>query len=999
MKKPKNDKDDYKESISSDDNKKVPKTVSKTDKSTFVDLKLKNLLLDSASDSIWVIDFDGNFVYVNESAYKTRGYSKKDLMNMNIHELDVPENAELIEQHLKELMETGEAKFETVHLHKDGSQIYVEIHSRIIELNEKKVVLSVIRDITSTKKYQKKLELEAKKHIEEFIKLDLKHRKREKILQKLSYLKEKLLKSIALDEKLKLITDSVVEIFDADFARIWIVKKADMCDTGCIHASITEGPHLCKYRSSCLHLVASSGRYTHIDGDHRRVPMGSYKIGRIAAGDDFKFVTNDVVHDPRVHDHEWARNLGLVSFSGFKLSSEDGKPIGVLALFKKEALDQDSEFLLGDLANTTSQLIIAENIHKDLLVSENKYRTLTESSTDSIYLLDRNLNYAYLNSQALKIVTKKPEEIIGKGLEEVFPQEVVNRMEKSVENVFKSGEPFSVEGKYFLPGGVRWLNTSLIPIKDDGQINFVLGISRDITEYKLFEIELKEREENLRLLTDNMTDVIGQIDSEGIITYTSPSLNQLSGFENQEIVGKGISDIVHHDDMEKVLDTFHNVSITKKPGYVEYRAKKSDGSYLWVESTGKAIYDTLGNFKSIVFVTRDTDERKTAEEQIKIKNRTLKGINKIFEKSLTAENESEVARSSLEVCEEITRSKFGLIFEINSKGNLDTLSISDPGWDECSMGEEKSRALLHDMKEHGLYGKVTVDGKSFFTNDPYNHEASIGTPPGHPPLTSFLGVPLEQGGKIIGSICLANKEEGYNLQDQEILEKISVAISESLMRKRAENSLKIALKDKDLLIKEIHHRVKNNLMVISSLLNLQSRYIKDKEALGLFRESQTRAKSMALIHERLYKSEDLKSINFGEYITNLAADLYRTYVTDKKRIKLNLQMKNIEYLRVDINTAVPLGLIVNELLSNSMKHAFPNDIKGQITVDFHKDDGHFELIISDNGVGFPEKLDYKNTKSLGLQIVNTLTDQIGGDIALDLENGTTFTIKFKEDFD
>ena len=130
-------------------------------------------------------------------------------------------------------------------------------------------------------------------------------------------------------------------------------------------------------------------------------------------------------------------------------------------------------------------------------------------------------------------------------------------------------------------------------------------------------------------------------------------------------------------------------------------------------------------------------------------------------------------------------------------------------------------------------------------------------------------------------------------------------------------------------------------MVISSLLNLQSRYIKDKEALGLFRESQTRAKSMALIHERLYKSDDLKSIDFGEYISNLANDLFRTYGADRNRIGLDLRMKNTEDLSVDINTAVPLGLIVNELLSNAMKYAFPDDRGGKILVDFHKEDENF----------------------------------------------------------
>ena len=201
------------------------------------------------------------------------------------------------------------------------------------------------------------------------------------------------------------------------------------------------------------------------------------------------------------------------------------------------------------------------------------------------------------------------------------------------------------------------------------------------------------------------------------------------------------------------------------------------------------------------------------------------------------------------------------------------------------------------------------------------------------------------------------------------------------------------MEQKELLVKEIHHRVKNNLMVISILLNLQSRYIKDKKALSMFRESQNRAKSMALIHERLYRSTDLKSIDFGDYIRTLAMDLYRTYVTEPERVKIDM---NVENIMIDINTAIPLGLIINELLSNSMKHAFPGKKEGEINLEFGiKDDEHF-LIIHDDGIGFPSDVDYKNTSSLGLQLVNTLTRQINGEIELDATNGTKFIIKFKE---
>jgi len=946
VKNSKNQENHPKKSISSDE-KNDQERVSNIDNFINLHLDLKNLLLDIASDSIWVTDLDGNFIYVNEAAFKTIDYAQKEFMNMNINEIDVPEYAELVDQHRKVLMGADEDKCETVHYHKDGSQIPVEIHSRIIQINGEKLVLSVFRDITRHESYQEKLEIEARNYIEKFNKLEQKRKKREKIILKLSDLKEKLLKSIPLEDKLNLITEGVVRIFDADFARIWLLKNADICDNGCLHANVTEGPHACKNRSSCLHLVSSSGRYTHINGHHRRVPMGSYKIGRIASGDDFKFVTNDVVHDPRVHDPEWARNLGLVSFSGFKLSSEDGKPIGVLGLFSKENMDSVSELLLEDLSNTTSQVIITGNIEKALLVSENKYRTLTESSTDSIYLLDRNLHYVYLNNQALKLVTKKSEEIIGKGLEEVFPPEVVKGMNTSVSNVFTSGEPFSVEGKYVLPSGARWLNTSLIPIKDYGITNFVLGISRDITEYKLFEIELKEREEHLRFLTDNMIDVIAQIDAKGTLTYVSPSLKILSGFEPHEVIGKTTQDLVHPDDQDMLSNMMKTAIMTKKPFNVQYRCLKSDEDFVWVESTAKAIFDSSGNFTTVIFSTRDISRRKEVETALLETEKSLNAfINAITEAEFMLDTKGTILFANDTLCKRFNMSKE----EIIGANAYDLLpdDLARKRKEKINRVIETGESLIYSDQRDGMY------------------------------LNNHIYPIKDENGKVY---------------------RLAIVSIDITPLKSAENALKVALKEKDLLMKEIHHRVKNNLMVISSLLNLQSRYIKDKEALGLFRESQTRAKSMALIHERLYKSDDLKSIDFGEYISNLANDLFRTYGADRNRIGLDLRMKNTEDLNVDINTAVPLGLIVNELLSNAMKYAFPDDRGGKILVDFHKEDENFILLISDNGIGFPEELDFKNTESLGLQIVNTLTNQLGGVITLNVHDGTTFTIEFKEDLD
>ncbi len=212
-------------------------------------------------------------------------------------------------------------------------------------------------------------------------------------------------------------------------------------------------------------------------------------------------------------------------------------------------------------------------------------------------------------------------------------------------------------------------------------------------------------------------------------------------------------------------------------------------------------------------------------------------------------------------------------------------------------------------------------------------------------------------------------------------------------RKKAEEKVKQSLKEKEMLLKEIHHRVKNNLMVISSLLNLQSQYDKDQEVLGMIKETQSRARSMAIIHERLYQSEDLKTIDFGKYIRTLAMELSRTYRVSPDLVKLHI---NVEDVKLDINTSIPLGLIVNELVSNSMKHAFPDGRNGEIDIDFYLKDDVYSLNVCDNGIGFPEDLDFRKTESLGLQLVNTLSGQIDATVELDRSQGTDFIIKFRE---
>jgi PAS domain S-box-containing protein len=184
---------------------------------------------------------------------------------------------------------------------------------------------------------------------------------REKALvrhQGVSLLQRSLLTPVPLADKLRAVTDSIVRLFDADFCRIWLIGPGDLCQQGCGHAAVQEGPHVCRDRDRCLHLLASSGRYTHTDGQgHRRVPFGCYKIGRVASGKEGGFITNDVQNDPRVHNREWARELGLVSFAGYQLRVPGGETLGVLALFAKHAISADEDAMLDALGSAVALVV------------------------------------------------------------------------------------------------------------------------------------------------------------------------------------------------------------------------------------------------------------------------------------------------------------------------------------------------------------------------------------------------------------------------------------------------------------------------------------------------------------------------------------------------------------------------------------------------------------------------------------------------------------------
>jgi len=235
--------------------------------------------------------------------------------------------------------------------------------------------------------------------------------------------------------------------------------------------------------------------------------------------------------------------------------------------------------------------------------------------------------------------------------------------------------------------------------------------------------------------------------------------------------------------------------------------------------------------------------------------------------------------------------------------------------------------------------------------------------------------------------------------------------------RRAEGQIKKSLREKEALLKEVHHRVKNNLQIIQSMLNLQMPHIKDAQAIEFFKEGQNRVYTMALIHEKLYRSESLAKIDLSEYIRSLIANLFLSYGVSERAIRPYI---TVEEIALNVDTVIPCALIINELVSNSLKHAFPDSLKqqdgtGEIRIDLHRytsrasSEGmtgytfagvpamsnHFMLTVSDNGVGLPDSLDIGNSESLGLKLVNILVKQLRGTIQINTVGRTEFAIRFQ----
>jgi len=612
-------------------------------------------------------------------------------------------------------------------------------------------------------------------------------------------------------------------------------------------------------------------------------------------------------------------------------------------------------------------------------------------------------------------------------------------LDKHLKNIKKI---YEIGGEYYIPeiklhkpkkGKAEWISQRFYALSDEtGKIDKVVILTEDISERKKTEENLRKRNlilnsvgfvAEILLKTENMEKGLNEsLNRVGEATKVSRISIYENGFDQKdelllnkknEWIAAGIEEKINTGSIESI--SYHEIS----ESFAETLSQNQIffGNTADFKENEKTFFSSRGILSTAIFPIFvdnhwwgiiEFDECRQEKiwsspeiEALKIASDTV-GASIQSEKALLLRSILFKISNAANVTENPDE-LFNYIREILNE-IIDTKNIYVALYDQ----ESDTISLPFEIDEYDTFptypgGKtltsyVIKTGKSLLVDEKKNDELirsgkveMVGAP-----SKIWLGVPLKIGAETIGVLAVQSYTDPnlYTVKDLEILEFVSGQIAKTIQRKNVVSQIEQSLQEKEVLLKEVHHRVKNNMQLISSLLNLQSRYIKDKDDLKLFRESQSRVRSMSLIHEKLYQTKDFSKIEFSQYIQILISRLFGTFNVSESDISLNFDMNDVF---LNINQAIPCGLIVNEILSNSIKHAFPDNIKGKISIRLELiEDNIISLIIKDNGVGIPAEFDYENPKSLGLQLVNSLIDQLHGSLELCRKKGTEFRIKFEQ---
>lgn len=611
--------------------------------------------------------------------------------------------------------------------------------------------------------------------------------------------------------------------------------------------------------------------------------------------------------------------------------------------------------LIVSVKNALSQI----NGYLLLHESEEKYRTIVETSMEGILIIDNNFHFEYVNPAFSAMIGVPCDDLIGQDFRLFLSDEskelVINNYKKRQQH-----EAAPSQYEFFLkrPDGtercVKIISTVIQNTKGKAQ---TVAILLDITEQIMARENLLKSEERYQRLVESANEAI-LVAQNSRIVFVNNRFADFTGYTKDEACGMNIMDFIHPDDSFLVAG-YHEQRIKGEEIKARYsfRALTKDGDLRWAEISAVVI-EWEGNPATLNFIT-DITEKKNAELELLNTNRHLQEIINFLpdptfavdiEGKLIIWNHAMEFLSGMNASEVIGKGDY--LYAVPFYGTRQPILI------DIILHPE----IENELRKYNIINKcgdvITAEVCIQREDKPVEYFRASASP-----LYNF-------NGDMIGAIETVKKITDLKLM---------------------ETDLKKSLNEKDILLKEVHHRVKNNMQIISSILNLQVKYITDENDLGLFVDCTSRIQSMALVHEHLYRSDNLACIIFPDYIKTLIHSLTLTYGVDTRRISISDQIDKVD---LSIDLCIPCALLINEIISNSLKHAFPDNMNGNINIQFSAEQADmYTLTISDTGIGLPDNINPESGKTLGLQLIQALVLQLNAEFNKSSVEGTKYIIR------
>lgn len=719
-------------------------------------------------------------------------------------------------------------------------------------------------------------------------------------------------------------------------------------------------------------------------------------------------ISNDPANDPRQSGMPEG-HPPIHSFLGLPFVSE-GKVIGMTGIANRpDGYDMKLVDFLQPYVTTCANLIEAyrnadhrRRFEERLAQSEERFRTVFQTSPDAV-CINRLGDGVYIdvNSGFSELTGFTRDEVIGKSSLEISIWHNPKDRQLLIFGLEEWGHVSNLEVSFVRKDGqVRTGLMSARIIHLNGGPH-VLSVTRDVEDWKKDQLALQETTSLLNSLVEALPDVIYFRDAERKHLRVNKAFEDFFGASGQDVIGKTVEEFALSDKAVQSRKTDEAVVATKAPVVAELSWVDQRGETRIFETRKFPILDAKKDITAIGGISRDITERKQAQEELRKSNRALMALGSCGEALVSAEDEHKLLEEICRVVVEVAGYRLAWVGYADSDDFRTVRPVAQNGYDEGYL--ETVNITWADVERgRGPTGTAIRTGKpSLVRNtcgeprfDPWKTEALKRG------YGSCIALPLIAQGEAFGAISIyAPEPDAFDEKETRFLERLADNLSfgiqtlrEREKRKRAEAEIKASLKEKEVLLREIHHRVKNNLAVIQGLLRIQSNHIKNEELSRILEDARIRIQSMAFCHELLYQSENLTSIETSRYMGNLLRHLKASFSIIGKKIEIKHEMEEVH---LSIDMATPLGFILTELISNCYKHAFPGSRHGEIAVSLKRigpDD--LELRVKDDGIGLPEDKSFEESKSLGYHLMQLFVKQLKGRIEIIRQKGTEVRVSF-----